>query len=145
MPTSIQPCGTCVLGLFMCYRGWITAVPHMPSIQLCPPDIHNITHPKPLELESWHFERMFTPHLVPTVSCLVSCVTCHLSNVISHMSQKNTKWWSLLVEGLLSTGPTLSSLILIKLKGCNRHQLFMRTIFAIYVRIFLSNSPMKSY
>ena len=34
MPTSIQPCLTCVLGLFMCYRGWITAVPYMPSIQL---------------------------------------------------------------------------------------------------------------
>ena len=34
MPTSIQPCRTCVLGLFMCYRGWITAVPYMPSIQL---------------------------------------------------------------------------------------------------------------
>ena len=34
LPTSIQPCRTCVLGLFMCYRGWITAVPYMPSIQL---------------------------------------------------------------------------------------------------------------
>ena len=34
MPTSIQPCQTCVLGLFMCYSGWITAVPYMPSIQL---------------------------------------------------------------------------------------------------------------
>ena len=35
MPKSIRPCRRCVLGLFMCYRGWITAVPYMPSIQLC--------------------------------------------------------------------------------------------------------------
>ena len=34
MPTSIPPCRTCVLGLFMCYRCWITDVPYMPSIQL---------------------------------------------------------------------------------------------------------------
>ena len=48
---------------------------------------------------------MFTPHNV-------SRVTCHMSRVICHVSQFFfwTKWWSLLVEGLLSTGPTPSSL-----------------------------------
>ena len=43
-----------------------------------PPDIHNIIKPKPLELESWNFERMFAPHHV-------SCVTCHVSRVTSHI------------------------------------------------------------
>ena len=47
MPTSIRPCRTCVLGLFMCYRGWITAVPYMPSIQLCRQMlvVHGAGHP----------------------------------------------------------------------------------------------------
>ena len=44
-----------------------------------PPDIHNIMTAKPLELESWNFERMFTPHHV-------SCVTYHLSRVTCHVS-----------------------------------------------------------
>ena len=58
--------------------------------------------------------------------CHVSCVTCHMSYVTCHMSRvtchvsyvkkkklKNViKWWSLSVEGLLSTGPTPSSLVL---------------------------------
>ena len=51
----------------------------------------------------------------------VSCVTCHMSHVTCHMSCVTyhnffyiifqTKWWSLLVEGLLPTGPTLSFFI----------------------------------
>ena len=49
------------------------------------------------------------------VACHMSHVTCHVSHVICHMShvfKKNlTKWWSLSVEGLLSTGPTLSNFI----------------------------------
>ena len=57
---------------------------------------------------------MFTPPQKKT--CHVSCVTCHVSCVLCHMSHVTciffslTKWWSLLVEGLLSTGPTPSSL-----------------------------------
>ena len=48
------------------------------------------------------------------VTCHMSHVACHMSHVTSHMSyvkefKKWTKWWSLLVEGLLSTGPTSSS------------------------------------
>ena len=46
-----------------------------------PPDIHNIINPKPLELESWKFERMFTPHHVSRVPCHLSPVTCHMSPV----------------------------------------------------------------
>ena len=70
---------------------------------------------------------MFTPHHVSCVMCHVSCVTCHMSRVTCHMSHvflflfllffvffyptKNMpKWWSQLVEGLISTGPTPSSL-----------------------------------
>ena len=52
------------------------------------------------------------------VMCHVSHVKVHVSHVTCHMScvtcpiffcGGGTKWWSLLVEGLLSTGPTLSS------------------------------------
>ena len=74
---------------------------------------------KTLEIGSWHFERMFTPHNMSyvtchmsRVTCHVSCVACHVSNVICHFSHIyffQTKWWSLSVEGLLSTGPTPSS------------------------------------
>ena len=48
------------------------------------------------------------------VMCHVSRVTCHMSRVTCHMSPFFfflTKWWSLLVEGLLSTGPTPSSFL----------------------------------
>ena len=52
------------------------------------------------------------------VTCHMSRVTCHVSRVTCHMSRVTchffslffrTKWWSLSVEGLLSTGPTPSS------------------------------------
>ena len=47
------------------------------------------------------------------VMCHMSHVTCHVSHVTCHLSQlkkkKWTKWWSLWVEGLLSTGHTPSS------------------------------------
>ena len=39
----------------------------------------NIITLKPFKLESWNFERMFSPHHM-------SCVTCHVSRVIRHMS-----------------------------------------------------------
>ena len=44
----------------------------------------------------------------------MSCVTCHVSCVTSHVSHVTfyfflTKCWSLLVEGLFLTGPTLCS------------------------------------
>ena len=57
-----------------------------------PPDLQKIINPKPLELETWHFERMFTPHHVLHVICHLSYITCHVSPVTSHMSffQKNT-------------------------------------------------------
>ena len=52
--------------------------------------------------------------------CHVSCVTCLVSRIMCHMSHVTifkilkfyffTKWWSLSVERLLSTGPTLSCL-----------------------------------
>ena len=56
---------------------------------------------------------------VSHVTCHVSHVTCHVSHVTCHMSHVTffiffifffKKWWSLLVKGLLSTGPTPSSL-----------------------------------
>ena len=51
---------------------------------------------------------------VSHVTCHMSRVTCHMSCVTCHMSPFflllfPTKWWSLSVEGMLSTGPTPSS------------------------------------
>ena len=78
-----------------------------------PPDIQNIIASKPLELESWYFDRMFTPHHVSCVTCHMSHVTCHVSPVTCHLSpvtckknhiffdfffnkKKWEKWWSTL-------------------------------------------------
>ena len=67
---------------------------------------------------------MFTPPNKSHVTCHVSRVTCHVSHVTCYMSRVTChvshvtffffiKWWSLSVEGLLSTGPTPSSLYLL--------------------------------
>ena len=51
------------------------------------------------------------------VTCYMSHVTCHMSHVICHniffyfIFFFRTKWWTLSMEGLLSTGPTPSSLV----------------------------------
>ena len=47
---------------------------------------------------------MFTPHNMSHVTCHMSysCVAYHVSHVIFLFFQTN--WWTLLVEGLLSTG-----------------------------------------
>ena len=59
---------------------------------------------------------MFTPPNMSHVMCHVSRVTCHMSRVTCHnffyyLFFFWTKWWSLSVEGLLSTGPTPSSFV----------------------------------
>ena len=46
-----------------------------------PPDHQNIAS-KPLEQESWTFDRLFTHHHVSCVTCHLSCVTPHLSHFI---------------------------------------------------------------
>ena len=38
-------------------------------------------YPKPEELASWNFERMYTPNHVSQVMCEVSGVRCHISSV----------------------------------------------------------------
>ena len=115
-----------------CSRSWSTnsLVIHYlsHSVMVCgiiPPDIHNIINPRPLELDSWNFERMFTPYHVSCVTCHVSRVICQKyffftfslykkikKNLILHHKKYCKKWWSYSVEGLLSTGPTPSSLAL---------------------------------
>ena len=70
---------------------------------------------------------MFTPPNMSRVMCHVSRVTCHMSRVTCHMSPVTiffilfifflifffrTKWLGYSVEGLLSTEPTPSSLII---------------------------------
>ena len=68
---------------------------------------------------SWNIERTFTLHNISCVMCHMSHVTCYMSHVMCHVSHVMchtsyffflTKWWTLLVEGLLSMGPTRSSL-----------------------------------
>ena len=54
---------------------------------------------------------MFTPPNMSHVMCHVSHVTCHVSHFTCHVSRDIcnfflSKWWSLLVKGLLSKGPT---------------------------------------
>ena len=56
-------------------------------------------------------------HLSPSVTFHLSCVTCHESHVTCHIFHLiffwggGTNWWSLFLEGLLSTGPTPSSFL----------------------------------
>ena len=64
-------------------------------------------------------------HLLPPVTCLMSCVTYNMSHVTFHVShvtcknlfccfylkKKNENDWSYSVNGLISTGPTLSSIM----------------------------------
>ena len=45
-------------------------------------NIQNSFKPKPQELGSWYFDRMFTPHCVSHVMYHVSHVTCHISCLI---------------------------------------------------------------
>ena len=55
--------------------------------------------------------RMFTSHHMSRVTCHLSCVMCHcqMSPVTCHVSLFFLSFWSQLMEGLLSSGPTLSS------------------------------------
>ena len=46
-----------------------------------PPNLNNIITPKPWELESWNFERIFSPHHVSHVTCQESGV-----NLLRHFS-----------------------------------------------------------
>ena len=71
----------CVAGLFynhLCY--WLIKC----LSQHFPQNLQNIITPKPWELESWNFERMFTPP--PGVTCQVSGVMCHMSGVTCQVS-----------------------------------------------------------
>ena len=54
---------------------------------------------------------MFIPNHVSHVTCHRSHVMCQVSHVMCQVSLFLFKWWSLLVEGLLSIGPTLSSFL----------------------------------
>ena len=46
-----------------------------------PPNLQYIITPKQWQLDSWKFERMFTPHHVSHVRCQVSYVRCQVSGV----------------------------------------------------------------
>ena len=59
---------------------------------------------------SWHFERIFTPHHVSHVMCHMSYVRCHVSHVRCHIYIYIYICFYKVMEGLLSTGTTLSSL-----------------------------------
>ena len=51
-----------------------------------PPNLLIIITTKPLELGSWNFERMFTPHHVSYVRCHMSGVRCQVSGVRCQVS-----------------------------------------------------------
>ena len=101
-------------GLFYNHlRDWFI---HSLVIELSfPPNLQDIINPKPLKLGTWNFGSMFPSTIchMSHVRCQVSDVRCHVSHVMCQMSHvffSWTNWRSLLVDGLLSTGPTLSSL-----------------------------------
>ena len=64
----------------------------------------------------------------------MSCVTCRMSGVMCHFFW--TKWWSYLVEGLLSMGPTLSGL---------SKALFVHCVCFMFVINYLLNLQLISY
>ena len=81
---------------------------------------------------------MFTPHQVSHVGCHVSHVRCQVSGIRCQVSRVTcqiiyiyiyifffffTNWWSLLAEGLFSTGPTPSIFFYL--------QIFFITIYLI--------------
>ena len=75
-----------------------------------PPDIQNIIASKPLELESWNFDRIFTPYHVSCVMCHVSPLTCHVSPVTCiffSFSLFYTQNWKKVVE-LVSGGSVIN-------------------------------------
>ena len=75
---------------------------------LCGPfsfNLQNTVFPKPYELGSWKVERMITPHHASHVTCHMSHIICFFVFLFCFL----TKLWNLLVNGLLSTGPTQSS------------------------------------
>ena len=65
--------------------------------------------------------------------CHMSCVTCQVSHVkcyffLSFLSSFFTKWWSYLVEGMLSIGPTPSSLNVV----CDNKMLIIINIIYLF-------------
>ena len=50
------------------------------------PNLQNTIHSKPLELGTWHFDKMFTTCQISCVTCQKSHVTCHISHVTCHVS-----------------------------------------------------------
>ena len=76
--------------------------------------------------------------LLPLVSCHMSCVMCHMSCVTCHMSLfLFTKECSYSMKGLLSTGPTLYSLILSNLE-------LTKNVFFSFAPILTIKIPIKT-
>ena len=88
---------------------------------------------------------------VSHVMCHMSCVTCHVSCVKCHFFLL-TKWWSLLVEGLLSMGPipssfcfVVNSLGLISLSQANITDFKFICPFDSLTNNFLKNSVLAHF
>ena len=85
---------------------------------------------------------MFTSHCTLHVICHVSCVTCHVSNIMSPVHLflllsflfffSLTKWRSLSVEGLLSTGPTTSSYLRFSIYGIEKFWYLVVLVFLTF-------------
>ena len=113
--------------------------------------------PKPLELESWNFERIVTPQHMSHVTSHMSCVTCQVSGVRCQVSHFTCNFYlfffsfldklvKLVSGGSVIHGPTLSSLkkVTIKFTIFNRFRCF-RWFFHYLVTNALWEKPLKKW
>ena len=71
-------------------------------------NLQDTVNTKLLELGSWNFEKMFTPHHVSHVRCQVSSVRCHMSRFRCHMSGVTCHFLSDKVVGLVGGGSVIN-------------------------------------
>ena len=69
-----------------------------------PPVLQITFSPKREELESWHFEKIFTSHDLSHVMYHISRVICHVSRVMCHVTcdiflDKVVSWWRVCYQG----------------------------------------------
>ena len=61
--------------------------------------LHNSVYPKPLELGIWHFETMLTTPCVSCVTCHVSRDMWHMTHDMGHVREKNDRLVELVGRG----------------------------------------------
>ena len=81
------------------------------------------------------------------VMCHVSRATRHKSRVTCHMIRFRTKWWSLSVKGLLSTGPTPPSFLnrLIPEGKCTLYSKYLGEVFFLKGELLFSSVEIDNF